>query len=947
MRASWKVDEVHRIVSRYSPERLASWRALEERPITGAGVDAASGQVVFVEDDAALPGPPPILLSRAYCSGFSHRQSVLGRGWALSVAASVHREPGGFVLTDSDGRELLFEHEGEAKSGLTLAHPLDRTTLVVLGPNMFRVDDRDGNRSVYEGDGKRPASLRSIEVGTETIWIEHDEAGRPVNVRAGAHAFELVYSGDRLRLLRLAFAGGEVIEVARYEYDQNNDLAKVRLSHDVERRYAYSSGLLVSRVRPDGGAAYYGYDDTGSAARCIRSWSDGDYDDRSFRYKRGGTTIGDGTGATWVVQHDALYRPLVLPRGRIVYDPISLAAIKFEGPADRRAAVLDGVKRPVELRENGSVVKFEYDAKGRVIARTDAAGGRTEVRYSGDEVVERGEDGARTMVRRNERGATEIVVGEEWLEIQRDGGRRPTRLALRDEVWTAKYDALGRPSELAGPEGTRTFEHDGLGRLSQMGVNGVRAGFEWDGERRLIRARMPEGDWVIERDKGGMPRSVVRPDLALELVFDRERRLTELRDRRGRRWRFVRDRTGRVIEEHDFDGRVHGYSYAGITMNVESVVFPDKRELRVKRDAGGRVLEAKLGTALMERFGYDGAGRLISATRNDLEVTLTRDKRGAVTNEKCGPDEVGARTDARGRRAFVVSSLGARIARTWGANGERMLEVIAPDGSRHEVRLDAGTISAGRLRAPRAPDRPPVAVAGVGEIERDKSGRIIGWKGPDDRRFVYAYGPDGLLEKVTLPTGDVWRYSYDAFGRRIAAKSHQWDARWVWDGGVALHELTSYAPPTLYVFDPADGAPIGKVQNGASRWLGLYQDFVCLFDPNQPDQPTTEYWPWRGGLQIDFPTGLWLGPARVFHPRAAEPMGTSSIIDELFGPADRRPFDYRPRIAASLERPSDATLSFFVERLTTPAWLDLPRTLPTPWPQPLEHPRVVPLPLMS
>jgi hypothetical protein len=71
-------------------------------------------------------------------------------------------------------------------------------------------------------------------------------------------------------------------------------------------------------------------------------------------------------------------------------------------------------------------------------------------------------------------------------------------------------------------------------------------------------------------------------------------------------------------------------------------------------------------------------------------------------------------------------------------------------------------------------------------------------------------------------------------------------------------------------------------------------------------------------------------------------MGIGTVMDELFGITERRTFDYRPRVASILERAGDETLALFVRRLTTPPWLDLPRTPPVPWPQPIEAPRVVP-----
>ncbi|MCA9609280.1 MAG: RHS repeat protein [Myxococcales bacterium] len=942
MRTRWQVDAVHRLVSRLAPPRLASWRPMELRPIAGGGVDVQTGHVTLVEDDVALPGPPTLRLSRTYVSGDAHRAGPLGRGWSLSIDQRVTVEPGGFVWRDGHGRELLFVHDGAPRAGLSILHPLVPARLVVLGPGAYRITEGIRHLRFETSDPSRPAALRSIEEGTDSLWITRERDG-PTHVEVGGHRLHLAYAHGRLMSLRVELPSQQIFDFATYEYDLEGDLAAVKLPHGVERRYESAQGLVVSRRMADGERFCFGFDGAGSDARCVRTWSTSGYDDRRLSYRYGATTVLDSSGDAHVFEQDPLYRLTSIPQSSWTYDPERLAPIEHRSRSGRRVATLDPEGRPATITDvDGGVEKLVYDEAGRVVVRVDPAGTEALLRYSEDTLVERTGDGPRTALRVNDRGQTEIVVGDEWLEVERDRARRPTRVRLRDEEWRASFDGLGRPATLEGPEGRRTFEHDAFGRVVAMEVDGVRLAFERDGEGRLVRAVTPDGDWVIERDGGGLPRVVLRPDFACELRFDRERRLTSVTDRRGRRWAFERDAMGRVVTEIDFDHRAYEYRYAGASRDVSTLVLPGGDRLAVYRDAKGRLVEARYGTAIEERFAYDAAGRLVEAWREDDAVVLGRDRVGAVVSERHGEDEVGATYDARGRRALVVSSVGARVTRTWGPDGERLIEIMAPDGSRHEVRLERSRLVAGALNVPRAPKDPPLRFSGEGEVERDAAGRIAAWTAPDGRRWAYRYGVDGLIASVQLPGGDELSYRYDAFGRRVEAKSARWEARWVWDGGVALHELSTIAPPRLYVFDPADGTPIGRVEPGSARWLGLYQDFVSLFDPTHPERPTSEYWAWRGGLFIDFLTGLWLGPGRAFHPRAAEPMGGSTLTDELFGAADVPPFRYVPRVLRTIERGGDAELARFLHVLTTPRWLELPRTPPTPWPEPIEPPTLWP-----
>lgn len=915
---------------------------MSQRPIAGRGVDVATGHVTFVEEDLALPGPPALAIARTYVSGDADRGGPLGRGWSLSIDQRVTLEHAAFAWRDGAGRELVFLHDGAPRAGLPIGHPLDGARLVWLGRGMAQVLDGP-RRLTFEAlaDGASELHLRSIEVGTASAWIAH-EAGLPVAVTVGALRARLAYADGRLRALSLELPAGEVLPIATYEHDREGQLARVRLPQGLERGYEYVRGLCVTRVFGDGERVHFGYDDGGPDAKCLRTWSDAGYDDRTLSYRYGASTVATASGDAGSWELDPLFRVTKSPRGTWRYDPERLAPVEARSRYGRRVAMLDAAGRPAEIRApDGTVARYTFDDAGRVVQRVDGAGTEARVRYAGERVVERAGDGPSVSVRDRD-DATEIVVGDEWLEVERDGAGRPARVRLRDQEWRVDHDALGRPAALDGPDGRRRFAHDAYGRLVGVEVDGARASFARDAEGRLVQAVLPDGEWVIERDRGGLPRLVTRPDFACELRFDRERRLTEVIDRRGRRWVFTRDRAGRVVEELDFDHRAYGYKYAGASADVSTLVLPGGERLAVYRDAAGRVAEARYGTEVEERFAYDAAGRLVEAWREDRVVALARDRAGNVVGERQANDEVGASYDACGRRALVVSSVGARITRTWGASGGRLIEVVAPDGSRHEVRLERGRLVSGALDVPRAPREPPLRFSGEGDVERDAAGRIAAWTAPDGRRWAYRYGVDGLVAHVELPGGDVLAYTYDALGRRVAATSARFDARWIWDGGVALHELSSMAPPRLYVFDPGDGAPIGRVDPGHARWLGLYQDFVSLFDPAQPDRPTSEYWAWRGGLFIDLLTGLWLGPGRAYHPRAAEPMGASTISDELFGPASLPPFEYAPRVLSTLERASDAELSRFLHRLTTPAWLELPRTPPAPWPAPIEPPSLWP-----
>src|SRR5262249_1573645 len=84
------------------------------------------------------------------------------------------------------------------------------------------------------------------------------------------------------------------------------------------------------------------------------------------------------------------------------------------------------------------------------------------------------------------------------------------------------------------------------------------------------------------------------------------------------------------------------------------------------------------------------------------------------------------------------------------------------------------------------------------------------------------------LDSFTAPDGAIWRYVYDAFGRRIRKEGQASTTTFIWDddvvAGVETRDATGRGTFTGWEYDPAGFAPIAKID--------VRGVFLCLNDVN-------------------------------------------------------------------------------------------------------------------
>ena len=326
-------------------------------------------------------------------------------------------------------------------------------------------------------------------------------------------------------------------------------------------------------------------------------------------------------------------------------------------------------------------------------------------------------------------------------------------------VCTASYDPAGRQLSQTDPDGhTTTWTYDSAGRGNSTSVDGNLLAAV---ERDLIRRRMIITDYTgadgleveheLAFDRHGQLTSRTRGGRGMSWEYDADGNRTGFTDADGTTTTYVRDAAGRVTAvsnarlgeawfTHDASGRITSatagdlvqewaYRYGSLSEHSRT----DRSDplstdaTLIGRDGDGRIT-ALTRSGAVTRFGYDGAGQMVSAatTRNgdpDISAQASApasvsewvyDAGGRLIRESAPAgsrayeydaagqllavtDADGARTeyvhDGLGRRSRLIRPDGSWTEYAWGQTGQ--LKSVAdrmPDGmdtSRHELWVDA------------------------------------------------------------------------------------------------------------------------------------------------------------------------------------------------------------------------------------------------------------------
>lgn len=586
------------------------------------------------ENDIALPGPLPFILSRSYSSYRTATPapvSVFGPGWKAPFDIRLQLRDNVLILNDNGGRSIHFEplfpgetafsrsesfwlarggalklHESNALCRLWQTLPED----IRLSPHIYLATNSPQgpwwilgwSERVPDMDEVLPAPLPPYRVLTGLC----DNFGRRLSFHReaeGAFTDHITAvtdgAGRRFRLVLSTVA--EAISDSEYLIDSGVRLDAVWLTHDPEYpdklpaeplvRYAYTPRGELSAVYDRGGVRVRQFDyDAVFPGRMVGHSHIG-RPQTTYRYDDSGRVVAQhnprGLSYTYLYEKDTVTITDSLNRRNVLH-------MQGEG----------GLKRVVrEEKPDGSCLIREFDNAGRLLAQTDAAGRKTEFRMnigSGQITEILSPDGRSVRFSYNNRNQVVSATGADGLSSRRD------------------YDELGRLTA----EKTRKGDTNRWFYASPQDELPCATEDNTGGRKTLTRNRY--GQVGMFTDCSGY---VTRHE------YNRFGQLTAIHREEGLSWFFTYDSRGRIISQKNAQGHETRYEYS-VAGDLTAVMHPDGQRSETEYDEWGNVLSTTQG-GLMRQMSYDTAGRLI-ALRNENKATtvFTYDVMDRLTEER-------------------------------------------------------------------------------------------------------------------------------------------------------------------------------------------------------------------------------------------------------------------------------------------------------------------------
>ncbi|AXJ10163.1 DUF6531 domain-containing protein [Arthrobacter sp. PM3] len=531
--------------------------------------------------------------------------------------------------------------------------------------------------STYSFDGYgRPTRVQGVDGSAELV--SYDAAGNPVELVDGEGSLTVLGRDVAGKITSITSPAGAV---TAYEYDAcgrpwrtTDPLGAVtELAYDADQRVAARTlptgevetfeydacGRPILRRSPGQGVSRYGYDKAGRLTFAQDTW----YGTRRFKYNAAGelTETVNGVGGRTRFEYDV--------RGRLVRitDPLGGVTTRTYTATDQ----VDSVSDPL-----GRMTTATYDPAGRQLSRTDpdghtttwtydAAGREATTSYDGKLIAGVERDPLRRRMIITDHTAPDGLAVEHELGFDRRGLLTSRTRGSRGLSW--RYDADGNRTAFTDAHGTTTtYTRDAAGRLAA--VHNPRLGeavFAYDASGRITSATAGHlmQEWAY---RNGYLTEHVRTDPTNPGPAD----VTLIgRDGDGDGRITALTRAG-AVTRFGYDGAGQMVSAATTGTGDPALPVPSSEW---EYDAGGRLLR-ETTPAGSRTYSYDPAGQLLSVTEPD-----------------------GSRTeyvhDGLGRRTRQIRTDGSWTEYAWGHTGylESATE-RTPDGaatSRHELWVDA------------------------------------------------------------------------------------------------------------------------------------------------------------------------------------------------------------------------------------------------------------------
>ena len=643
----------------------------------------------------------------------------LGYGWS-------HNWDYG-ATTDEDGNARISGPGGTARyftlqtDGSFAPATGDYAELTLEG-DLFRLEEPGGTVYSFRADGR---------LG----YVEDTNGNRITCVYVGDKLTTLLHSsGESLvisyndlgRIIQVVDPAGRTTQ---YEYDASgNQLTKVS-GPEGSTTYAYSgdatgpkSHAIESITYPGGTHDYFEYD---AAGRLARTWQDGGAEEVAYGYdSAGGFSVTDADGATTTLLLD--------DGGQLVqiHDPLNRSV---------RYAYDDRFNMTDVVLPTGITYAYQYDSRGNVTRQLDPLGHTIEMAYQ-----------------------------EAYNRLESITDQRGNSI-------TYGYDARGNLTSITYEDGSvETYTYDDEGNVtSWTNRRGQIVEYDYDDDGRLIgkddSTTVDVLDYEYVYDDRGNLESTSGPEGTTSMIYDPVTDwLVRIGYPGGQYFTYAYNDAGQRTTRTDQDGNVVTYHYDAVGRLDTMTDTAGDPIVDYDYDSVGRLVLKTLGNGVYTTYDYDAAGQLLSLVNYKSDDSVlsffhyTYDSLGRRTQMEADYGTWTYAYDATGQ--LIHAALDSTDV---GIPDQDLIYVYDAAGNR--IR----TIANGVTTEYSTNEMNQYTGVGGAIYTYDGDGNLV-TKVEDGITTVYTYNVENRLIRVEEgltgePATDVWEYTYDALGYRIAS----------------------------------------------------------------------------------------------------------------------------------------------------------------------------------
>ena len=774
------------------------------------------------------------------------------------------------------------------------------------------------------GAGNIDFTVNSLATGETVDWNAIEDSSRPENIPVEtwdvifqnftdevgelAGQYEKVLAENASRLSELGEYTGDVSKLLSFEIQQGNSQAIFeRFTEGSFGRGWNNPWDVTASENSDGDVVIT----NGGSLRFFERQSNG-----SYRGDEGDTATLTQQGSGYQLREEDGTVIAFLENGK-------LGSI-VDTNENEVVAGYTGNNLTTLTYSNGDVVRFAYNAAGKVREVTDPFGQKTTYTYdaANKRLLSVTDESGTVSYTYETEGAKANAIksitfpdGTQTLYEYDDQGRVTKESRNGDaETVSYAYDSAGKVTVTDAEGNTAQLFQNADGQVSRtVDALGRTTEFRYDDTGNLTRIVAPNGDIsTFNYDSRGNLLSSTDP-LGQQVSFTYDSEFNQIQT--------VRDQRGNSIN--------YSYDDAG---NLDGIVYADGSGETYRYNADGEVTTSinRRGQAI--NYSYDERGLLTKkAFADGTEATFEYDERGNLTKAVDADSSVAYAYDSANRLTKVTYGTGRFLEFDYDAGGRRS-RMVDQDGFTTNYLYD----EVGRLEQLTDKDD-----ANVITYSYDEVGRLAREDNGNGTYTTYSYDTAGQLLSIVnyQPDGDInshYDYTYDELGQRTSMTTLEGMTSYGYD---ATGQLTSVELPNgreiVYEYDAAgnrisvtdDGVKTNYTTNNLNQYATV-GDAVYNYDTDGNLISTVEgddTWTYSYDIEnrligVTTPDGTWAYEYDALGNRIAsiegidrteyllDPTGVSDLVGEY---TDDTAFIYRHGLGLSSRTIADSTTTYY------------------------------------